>query len=56
MAVMKIQTKQDSLPDDEQNTIGRQNQRPYKSSHSRDKLESYIGDYNTMYGELHDQG
>jgi type I restriction enzyme R subunit len=31
------------------NTIGRQPRATYKSSHSRDKLESYIG-YNTMYG------
>jgi type I restriction enzyme R subunit len=49
MAVMKIQTKQMiAFQMMNKNTIGRQ--RPHKSSHSRDKLESYIGDYNTMYG------
>jgi hypothetical protein len=49
MAVMKIQTKQmiafQMMMN--KNTIGRQNQ-GHLSSHSRDKLESYIGDYNTM--------
>jgi hypothetical protein len=51
MAVMKIQTKQMiAFQMMNKNTIGRQNQEPPKSSHSRDKLESYIGDYNTMYG------
>jgi type I restriction enzyme R subunit len=37
------------LPDDEQNDWAAEPNH-YKSSHSRDKLESYIGDYNTMYG------
>jgi type I restriction enzyme R subunit len=41
----------DSLPDDEQEYDWAAEPRAtYKSSHSRDKLESYIGDYNTMYG------
>jgi type I restriction enzyme R subunit len=38
----------DSLPDDEQEYDWAAEPRAtYKSSHSRDKLESYIGDYNT---------
>jgi hypothetical protein len=47
---MKIQTKQMIAFRWNKNTIGRQPRATYKSSHSRDKLESYIGDYNTMYG------
>ncbi|MEZ7505296.1 type I restriction endonuclease subunit R [Flavobacterium sp. Arc2] len=41
----------DSLPDDEvEYDWAAEPRATYKSSHSRDKLESYIGDYNTMYG------
>ncbi|MFT5646702.1 MAG: type I restriction enzyme R subunit, partial [Aureispira sp.] len=41
----------DSLPEDEQEyDWAAEPKATYKSSHSRDKLESYIGDYNTMYG------
>ncbi len=39
---------QDYLPDDEYQMVA-EPQTLYKSSHSRDKLESYIGDYNKMY-------
>lgn len=42
---------QDYLPGDyEEFDIAAEPQSIYKSSHTRDKLESYIGDYNTMYG------
>jgi len=44
---------QDYLPDDQHEyeyDIAAEPKENYKSSHSRDKLESYIGDYNTMYG------
>ena len=40
---------QDYLPDDEVGKV-EETQRVYKSSHTRDKLESYIADYNKMYG------
>jgi type I restriction enzyme R subunit len=40
----------DSLPDDEQEYDWAAEPRATYISHSRDKLESYIGDYNTMYG------
>lgn len=42
---------QDFLPDDYGDIgIAAEPQTIYKSSHTRDKLEKYIGDYNTMYG------
>jgi type I restriction enzyme R subunit len=41
----------DSLPDDEvEYDWAAEPRATYKSNHSRDKLESYIGDYNSMYG------
>jgi type I restriction enzyme R subunit len=40
----------DSLPEEEEFDWAAEPKATYKSSHSRDKLESYIGDYNTMYG------
>jgi type I restriction enzyme R subunit len=41
---------QDFLPDDyEDFDVAAEPQTIYKSSHTRDKLERYIGDYNTMY-------
>jgi type I restriction enzyme R subunit len=43
----------DSLPDDEQEYDWAAEPRAtYKSSHSRDKLESYIGDYNTCMARV----
>jgi hypothetical protein len=52
MAVMKIQTKQMIAFQMMNKRIdwAAEPRATYKSSHSRDKLESYIGDYNTMYG------
>jgi type I restriction enzyme R subunit len=42
---------QDYLPDDyEDFDVAAEPQTIYKSSHTRDKLERYIGDYNKMYG------
>ncbi|MFV8344176.1 type I restriction endonuclease subunit R [Flavobacterium sp. XS2P39] len=41
---------QDYLPEDEEYDWAAEPQTIYKSKHSRDKLESYIGDYNKMYG------
>lgn len=42
---------QDFLPDDYGDIdIAAEPQTIYKSKHTRDKLEKYIGDYNTMYG------
>ena len=41
---------QDYLPSDEDFDIAAEPQTIYKSKHSRDKLETYIGDYNKMYG------
>ncbi|RTY90612.1 type I restriction endonuclease subunit R [Flavobacterium sp. GT3R68] len=40
---------QDFLPDDEEFDIAAEPQTIYQSSHTRDKLERYIGDYNKMY-------
>jgi type I restriction enzyme R subunit len=40
----------DSLPDEEEYDWAAEPKASYKSSHSRDKLEGYIGDYNTMFG------
>lgn len=40
---------QDFLPGDEM-PMAAEAQALYKSSHTRDKLEEYIGDYNKMYG------
>jgi len=40
---------QDFLPGDEM-PMAAESQALYKSSHTRDKLEEYIGDYNKMYG------
>jgi type I restriction enzyme R subunit len=43
----------DSLPDDEQEyDWAAEPKATYKSSHSRDKLESYIGDYNTCMARV----
>ena len=41
---------QDFLPDNEEYDWAAEPKANYKSSHSRDKLESYIGHYNAMYG------
>ena len=41
---------QDYLPSDEDFDIAAEPQTIYKSKHSRDKLETYIGDYNKIYG------
>jgi type I restriction enzyme R subunit len=41
---------QDYLPEDIDFSMAAEPQAVYQSSHSRDKLESYIGDYNAMYG------
>jgi type I restriction enzyme R subunit len=42
---------QDCLPDDyEDFDVAAEPQTLYKSSHTRDKLESYIGDYNNIFG------
>lgn len=41
---------QDYLPGDEDFYIAAESKESYKSSHSRDKLDSYISDYNQMYG------
>ena len=41
---------QDYLPEDEDFDWAAEPKASYKSSHSRDKLEGYIGDYNAMYG------
>lgn len=41
---------QDYLPSDEELSLAAEPQVAYKISHSRDKLESYIKDYNKMYG------
>lgn len=41
---------QDYLPDEEEYDWAAEPRTNYKSSHTRDKLESYIGDYNKMYG------
>jgi len=40
---------QDYLPDAEELPMAAEPEAVYKSSHSRDKLESFIGDYNQMY-------
>lgn len=39
----------DYLPEDEDLMIAAEPKALYESSHSRDKLEEYIGDYNNMY-------
>ena len=41
---------QDYLPEEENWNIAAEPQAEYKSSHTRDKLEEYIGDYNHMFG------
>ena len=41
---------QDFLPEDIDFNMAAEPKTIYQSSHSRDKLESYIGDYNVMYG------
>ena len=41
---------QDYLPGDEEVGLAADMAVAYKSSHTRDKLEQYIGDYNKMYG------
>ena len=41
---------QDFLPDDDDFDLAAEPKSKYKSSHSRDKLDSYIVDYNKMYG------
>jgi type I restriction enzyme R subunit len=41
---------QDYLPSDEEFYIAAEPKEAYKSSHSRDKLDSYIADYNQMFG------
>lgn len=41
---------QDYLPGDYELPMAADLQAVYKSSHTRDKLETYIGDYNKMYG------
>lgn len=41
---------QDYLPDEYEYDWAAEPKATYKSSHSRDKLESYIADYNTMFG------
>lgn len=41
---------QDFLPDDVDFDIAAEPKSSYKSSHSRDKLDSYIVDYNKMFG------
>src|SRR5205823_1423135 len=40
---------QDFLPDEEW-AMAAEPQGVYKSSHTRDKLDEYIGDYNKQYG------
>lgn len=40
---------QDYLPDNAELSMAAEPQETYKRSHSRDKLEKYIGDYNAMY-------
>ena len=40
---------QDYLPEEEEWSMAAEPQAEYKSSHTRDKLEAYIGDYNQMY-------
>jgi type I restriction enzyme R subunit len=40
---------QDYLPEDEEWNMAAEEPAVYKSSHTRDKLEAYIGDYNQMY-------
>tara|TARA_R110000868_G_scaffold152299_2_gene376938 strand:+ start:801 stop:3704 length:2904 start_codon:yes stop_codon:yes gene_type:complete len=40
---------QDYLPGDEALSMAAEPQETYKRSHSRDKLEKFIGDYNAMY-------
>ncbi len=41
---------QDYLPEEEDYDWAAEPKANYKSSHSRDKLENYISDYNTMFG------
>jgi len=41
---------QDFLPEEEDFDIAADPKASYKSSHTRDKLESYISDYNSMFG------
>ena len=41
---------QDYLPDEQDFYIAAEPREAYKSSHSRDKLDSYIADYNQMFG------
>lgn len=41
---------QDFLPGDDELSMAADPKVSYKTSHTRDKLEAYIGDYNTMYG------
>ena len=41
----------DYLPEDEDLMIAAEPKAQYESSHSRDKLEEYIGDYNEMFGQ-----
>lgn len=41
----------DYLPDDEDLMVAAEPKALYDSSHSRDKLEEYIGDYNNMFGQ-----
>jgi type I restriction enzyme R subunit len=41
---------QDYLPGDEDFYIAAEPKETYKTSHSRDKLDSYIADYNQMFG------
>jgi type I restriction enzyme R subunit len=41
---------QDYLPGDDELPMAAEPQVVYKASHTRDKLEQYIGDYNAMYG------
>lgn len=40
---------QDYLPEDDDWNIAAEEPAKYKSSHTRDKLEAYIGDYNAMF-------
>ncbi len=40
---------QDYLPEDEEFQLAAEPMAVYQSSHTRDKLEGYIGDYNKMY-------
>ncbi len=42
---------QDYLPEEEEYDWAAEPKVNYKSSHTRDKLESYIGDYNKMFGQ-----